>query len=53
MSLDAMKDIDPRIQIRLADSRLCEYYTITAPAYRHAESRKEARKQKPKRTKGR
>jgi DNA replication protein DnaC len=53
MSLDAMKDIDPRIQIRLADSRICEYYTITAPAYRHPESKKEARKQKPRRNKGR
>ena len=52
LSLDAMKDIDSRIQIRLADSRICEYYTITAPAYRHPESKKETRKQKTKRSRG-
>lgn len=48
MSLDALEDIDPRIQIRLADARLCEYHTITAPAFKHHESKKEARKQKAK-----
>jgi len=48
MSLDALKEIDPRIQIRLADARICEYYTITAPAYQHPQSKKEARKEKAK-----
>jgi DNA replication protein DnaC len=51
MSLDALKEIDPRIKIRLADARICEYYTITAPAYKHPESKKETRKEKTRRGK--
>jgi DNA replication protein DnaC len=51
MSLDALKEIDPRIQIRLADARICEYYTITVPAYQHPQSKKEARREKAKHSK--
>ncbi len=51
MSLDALKDIDPRIKIRLSDARLCEYHTITAPAYQHTQSKKEIRKERTKRSK--
>jgi DNA replication protein DnaC len=51
MSVDALADIDSRIKTRLADARICEYYTITAPAYKHRESKKEARKVQMKRMK--
>lgn len=49
MSLDALTEMDSRIKTRLADARICEYYTITAPAYKHHESKKEARKEKMRR----
>ncbi len=32
----SLDEIDPRIQSRLLDSRLCKIYAILAPAYRAA-----------------
>lgn len=36
ISSNSLNEIDSRIQSRLADARLCEYYTITTPPYKNA-----------------
>ncbi len=43
ISVDNIKEVDPRIQSRLADGQICDHYTITIPTYKGTTTKKSQR----------
>jgi DNA replication protein DnaC len=43
VAVDMLESIDERLRVRLADERLCNFVTITAPAFHGGKSRKTKR----------
>ena len=49
-SSEVLNDIDPRIQSRLTDPKISDYYSIIAPAYKSSETRRNKKERKQKRS---
>lgn len=46
---DALNDIDPRIQSRITDPKISDYYSLVVPAYKSTETRRDKKKRKYRR----